>query len=81
MNKDFIYDSINDLLEIPFVPMFYRTEDKAAIFYVEMTLSSVEALKSVNKRITFPNGFKVRKLYILSTTVSCILSLYQLQLQ
>ena len=57
--KDFIYESINDLLEVPFMPQSYREDGKASIFYVEMTSSSLAAVQSINKRITMPNGFKV----------------------
>ncbi|XP_067940028.1 nuclear RNA export factor 1-like [Watersipora subatra] len=57
--KDFIYREINDLLDIKFSPTSYREDGKAAIFFIELSFSSVEALKAINKRITLPNGFKM----------------------
>ena len=34
------------------------------MFYVEMSFSSVEALRAVNKRVTMPNGFKVLQMCV-----------------
>ena len=58
--KEWIFKEINELLDtIPFIPTSFRFEGQAAIFYVEMSFTAIEALKAINKRITMPNGFKV----------------------
>ncbi|XP_052767696.1 nuclear RNA export factor 1-like [Mya arenaria] len=56
--KDFILKSINDHIDVPFVPTYFHYEDKNAVFYVNDSRAA-EGLKSTTKRVTMPNGYKM----------------------
>lgn len=47
---------------MPFCPTGFHYEGQAASFYVEMTSNEIDALKSISKRVTLPNGFKVNRI-------------------
>ncbi|XP_074662388.1 nuclear RNA export factor 1-like isoform X2 [Tubulanus polymorphus] len=57
-DKDFILKNITKLSDLPFVPHQFHFENNNAVFLVQDTRVA-QAIRSVNKRITMPNGFKM----------------------
>lgn len=56
--KDFLIRSLNGSLEAPLNPFNYHVEGNLVVFYIEGQ-DLAESLKSLNKRITKPDGHKI----------------------
>ncbi|KAH3852511.1 hypothetical protein DPMN_095021, partial [Dreissena polymorpha] len=57
-DKEFILKQINTHIDTPFVPTYFHFEDKAAVFYVNDGRAA-DAIRSISKQITMPNGYKM----------------------
>ena len=58
MEKKFILDSLNNMMDIPFTPTNYHAQGETAVFFVQSS-SVAEAIRACSRRITNDKGFKV----------------------
>lgn len=57
-DKDLILKSINNHVDVPFIPTYFHYEDQTAVFYVN-DRNAANAIRSVTKRVTLPTGHKM----------------------